>query len=118
MAHTRTHAEDHPGLVAVSVPAEAHRFEVFKGGEAEELVTEFIVWHHRIDPRGIRTIGRDGNRYSLDSARADPHVLSGIPATIVRIEIDVEITPISEVSNVLDIIIDSDRIGVIGQHGL
>lgn len=49
VAHAWTDMDDHPGLVVVSVPAEAHRLEVFEGGEAEELVTQFVVWHHRID---------------------------------------------------------------------
>ena len=69
-------------------------------------------------PRRIRTVGGDRHCDSLDSTGADSHVLSAVVAPIVRIEVDEEVSPISIVSNVLDIIIDSDRIGVVGQHGL
>ena len=96
VARTRSDTEDHPRLVAIAVPAEAHRLEVLEGGEAVEL--------RHCD--------------SLDSTGADSHVLSAVVAPIVRIEVDEEVSPISIVSNVLDIIIDSDRIGVVGQHGL
>ncbi len=118
IARTRSDTEDHPRLVAIAVPAEAHRLEVLEGGEAVELASQFIVRHHRIDPGRIRTVGGDRHCDSLDSTGADSHVLSAVVAPIVRIEVDEEVSPISIVSNVLDIIIDSDRIGVVGQHGL
>ena len=118
VANARSDMDDHPRLVAVAVPAEAHGLEVLEGGEAEELVTEFVIWHHRIDPSGIRTVSGDSDRNSLDSTRADAHVATAVVASVIRIEVEVEVPPISIVSNVLDIIIDSDRIGVVGQHGL
>lgn len=118
VARTRTDMDDHPRLVTVTVPAEADRSEVLEGREAEELTVQFVVGHHRIDPGGIRTVCGDRHCDSSDSARADSHVFSAVVASVIRIEVDEEVSPISIVSNVLDIVVDSDRIGVIGQHGL
>lgn len=118
VARTRSDVDDHPGLVAVTVPAEADRSEVFEGGEAEKLAVQFVVRHHRIDPGGIRTVGGDRHCDSPDSAGADSHVLSAVVASIIRIEVDEEISSVSIISNVLDIIVHRDRIGVVGQHGL
>lgn len=118
VARTRSDVNHHPRFGARPVPVETDRLEVLEGGEAVELASQFIVRHHRIDPGRIRTVGRDRHCDSLDSTGADSHVLSAVVASIVRIEVDEEVSPISIVSNVLDIIIDSDRIGVVGQHGL
>ena len=118
VARTRTDKDDHPRLVAVTVPAEADRSEVLEGREAIELAVQFVVRHHRIDPGGIRTVSRDRHCDSSDSAGADSHVLSAIVASVIRIEVDEEVSPISIVSYILDIIVHRDRIGVVGQHGL
>jgi len=48
VARARSDVDDHPRLVAVAVPAEADRLEVLEGGEAVELVIEFVVGHHRV----------------------------------------------------------------------
>ena len=45
-----TDADDHPGLVAIAVPAETYRLEVFEDGEAIELTVKFIIRHHRVSP--------------------------------------------------------------------
>ena len=50
VTRTRSHAVHHPRLVVRAIPAEADRLEVLKGGEAVELVIQFVVRHHRIDP--------------------------------------------------------------------
>ena len=50
VARTRRHVDDHPRLGVTTVPAEAYRLEVFEHGEAEQLIVEFVVWHHRVDP--------------------------------------------------------------------
>ena len=118
VARTRSHAVNHPRLVVRSVPAEADRLKVLKSGEAVELIIQFVVRHHRIDPRWIRTIGRNRDGDSSDAPRAHSHVLIGIAITVVRIEVDVEITTISVVSDILYIIVNGDRIGIVGQHGL
>ena len=118
VTRTRSDMDDHPRLVAIAVPAEAYRLEVFEGGEAVELVIQLVVGHHRVQHRGVRTVGRDAYRDSSDATGADAHVLVGETATIVGIEIDVEVTAIGVVSNILNIIVDGDRIGIVGQHWL
>ena len=118
VARTRRYAVDHPRFSARSVPAKAHRLEVFKNGEAVEFTVQFVVRHHRVDPGGIRTVGRNGDRNPSDTTRAYSHVFRAIAVAIVGIEVDIEITPISIVSDILNIIVDGDRIGIVGQHGL
>ena len=118
VARTRRHPVDHPRLGARTVPAEAHGLEVFEGGEAVELIVQFVVWHHRVDPGGIRTVGRNGDRNPSDATRAHSHVLRAVAVAIVGIEVDIEIATISVVSDILNIIVDGDRIGIVGQHGL
>ena len=118
VTRTRRHSVNHPRLVTRSVPAEAHWLEVFEGSEAIELIVQFIVRHHRIHPGGIGTIGRNGNRNPSDATRAHSHVLRAVTVAIVGIEVDIEIATISVVSDILNIIVDGDRIGIVGQHGL
>ena len=118
VARTRTYSDDHPRLVAIAIPAEAHRLEVLEGGEAVELVTQFVIRHHRVSPGRIGTVSRNADGDSLDSTRADSHIFSGVAIAVVGIEIDVDIASICVVSNILNIIVDGNRIGVVGQHGL
>ena len=118
VTRTRRHSVNHPRLVTRSVPAEAHWLEVFESSEAIELIVQFIVRHHRIHPGGIGTIGRNGNRNPSDATRAHSHVLRAVTVAIVGIEVDIEIATISVVSDILNIIVDGDRIGIVGQHGL
>ena len=50
VARTRTNPDHHPRLVVVAIPAEAQGLEVLEGGEAEELVIQLVVRHHRVGP--------------------------------------------------------------------
>ena len=50
VARTRSHVDHHPGLVVVTVPAEAQRLEVLEGGEAVQLIAELVVRHDRVSP--------------------------------------------------------------------
>lgn len=118
VTRARRHAVDNPGLGVWPIPAETDRFKVFEGGEAEKLIIQFVVRHHRVDPRWIRTVGWDGNCNPSDATWANLHVLLGIAVTVVWIEVDIEIATISVVPNILNIIVDGDRIGIVGQHGL
>ena len=118
VARARTYGDDHPRLVVVAIPAEAHRLEVLESGEAVELVTQFVVRHHRVSPGRIGAVSRDADGDSLDSSGADSHILPSIAIAVVRIEVDVDIASVCVVSNILNIIVDGNRIGVVGQHGL
>ena len=118
VAHARSDMNHHPRLVVVAIPAEANRLEVLEDGEAEELVIHLVVGHHRVKNRGVQTVGGDVDCDSLDFAGADAHVLGGVGVTVVGVEIDAEITTIGVISDILYIIVNGDRIGVVGQHGL
>ena len=48
VTRTGTDMDDHPRLVVIAIPAEAHWLEVFEGGEAIQLVVQLVVRHHRI----------------------------------------------------------------------
>ena len=118
VTRTRRHAVDYPRLVVRTIPAEADGLKVFEGGEAVEFTVQFVVRHHRVDPGRIGTVGRDGNRNPSDAARAHSHVLPAVAVAIVGIEVNIEISTIGVVSDILNIIVDGDRIGIVGQHGL
>ena len=118
VARTRRHTVDHPRLVVRTIPAEADRLEVFESGEAVESTVQFVVRHHRIDPGGIRTVGRNGDRNPSDTTRAYSHVFRAVAVAIVGIQVDIEIATIGVISDILNIIVDGDRIGIVGQHGL
>ena len=118
VARTRRYAVDYPRFVARAVPAEADGLEVFEGSEAVELIVQFVVWHHRVDPGGIRTVGRNGDRNPSDATRAHSHVLRAVAVAIIGIQVDIEIATIGVISDILNIIVDGDRIGIVGQHGL
>jgi hypothetical protein len=118
VTRARTDVDDHPRLVAIAMPAEAHWLEVLKRGEAVELVTQFVVRHHRVSPGRIGTVSGDADGDSLDSTGADPHILPSIAIAVVGIEVEVDVTSVCVVSNILNIIVDGNRIGVVGQHGL
>lgn len=114
----RTDMDDHPRLVAITVPAEAKRLEVFESGEAVKLVAEFIIRHHRIDPGWIRAIGWDAQGDSLDSTGANSHVLLGVVVMIIWIQIDIDVASVRIITYVLHIVVHCHRIGIVGQHGL
>ena len=115
---TRTDLDNHPRLVAIAVPAETHWLKVFECGEAEEFIVHFVVRHHRVQPIRIHTDGRKGDGNSLDPTGRHSHIFLDEEATIVGIEINVHVSFVCIVPNVLDIIVDGNRIGVVGQHGL
>lgn len=75
VARTRSDMDDHPRLVVITVPAEAERLKVFESGETIELIVQLVIWHHCIEHRRVRTIGRDGDCNPSDTAGTDFHVL-------------------------------------------
>ena len=118
VTRTGTDIDDHPRLVVITVPAEAHRLEVLEGGKAVELIVQFVVWHHRVQHRGIGAVSRDADRNPSDTTRAHFHVLVSVAVTVVRIQVDIEIATVCVISYILHIIVNGDRIGIVGQHGL
>lgn len=50
VTRTRTYVNHHPRLVVITVPAEADWLKVLECGEAEEFVSQLIVWHYRVGP--------------------------------------------------------------------
>jgi len=101
-----------------AIPPESQRLEIFERGQREEFGTDFIVRHHRVVVRGIVTIVRDFHDYSVYAARTDSKILLGIIVTIVRLQIYVEISRIAFVADILDVIVQSDRIRRVGQDRL
>ena len=50
VADAWSYRDHYPRLVAIAVPAEANGLEVLESGETVELVTQFVVRHHRVGP--------------------------------------------------------------------
>ncbi len=101
-----------------AIPPESQRLEIFERGQRKEFRTDFIVRHHRVVVRGIITVVGDFHDYSIYAARTDPKILLGIIVTIVRLQIDVEIARITFVADILDVVVQSDRIRCVGQDRL
>jgi hypothetical protein len=118
VARTRRHRDDNPGLSARSVPVEPDGLEVFEGGEAIEVVAEFVVRHDGEGVPSVDTMERDVDGDSLDAARIHSHVFLSVVVSVVRVEIQGDITPIGVVADVLHVVVDRDRAVVIHHHGL
>ena len=114
----RRHVDDHPALFARPVEVEADRLEIFEDGEAVEVVTQFVVGHDGERMPSVDHVGRDFDGDSLDATRTNLDVFLGVAVAVVRIEIEVDITPIGVVADVLHVVVDRDRAIVIHHHGL
>ena len=55
---------------------------------------------------------------SLDATGAHFHVFLGVVVAVVGVKVDVDVTPIGVVANVLHVVVDRDRVVVIHHHGL
>ena len=118
VADTGTYPDDHPRFVVTTIPVEAYRLKVLERGEAVKLTVQLVVRHHRVNPVWIHAIGRNAYGDSLDPTGRHPHALPGVVTAIVGIKIDVQVTSVGIISDILNIIVDGDRIGSVGQHGL
>ena len=114
---TRSDVGYHPWLFVITSPVDAERLEVLESCEAVQLIVLLVIWHHHIGIVTIQTIGCDGDVDPLDLTRSKRHIFLGI-VVIIGIEINVYVAFVCIVSNILDIIVDRNRIGVVGQHGL
>lgn len=118
VAQARTDIDDHPAFGAGTVPIEADRLEVLKGGEAVELVILFVVGHDGEGNPSVDAAQRDVDGDSLDPTRIDFHIFLGVVVAVVGVKVDVYITPIGVVTDVLHIIVDRDRAVVVHHHWL
>ena len=117
-ADARRYRDDHPAFGARTIPEEGDGLEVFEGGEAVELVVQLIVGHDGEGEPSVDAVQRDVDLDSLDSARIDSDVFLGVAVAVVRVEVEGDITPIGIVANVLHVVVDRNRVVVIGDHGL
>ena len=118
VADARRHRDDHPALIARTVPEEVDRLEVFEGGEAVELVVQFVVGHDGEGVPSVDAIQRDVDLDSLDSTGIHSDVFLGVAVAVVRVEEEGDITPIGVVADILHVINDRDRVVVVHHHGL
>ena len=118
VVRTRRHGDDHPRFVAWSTPEEAERLKVLERGEGVEFVIQFVVGH---DGEGIASVdaaGGDVDGNPFDAAWTHSYVLVGVVVAVVGVEVDVNVTPIGVVADVLHVVIDRDRVVVVHHHGL
>jgi hypothetical protein len=118
VVHARTYFNDHPALVARTIPVEGERLEVFEGGEAVERVAHFVVGH---DGEGVAladAVGRDVDGDSLDATGAHLDPLIGVVVAFVGVEVDVNAASVGVVANVFNVVVDGDGVGVVNHHGL
>ena len=118
VADARRHRDDYPALSARTVPEEVDGFEVFEGGEAVELVIQFVVGHDGEGVPSVDAIQRDVDLDSLDSTGIHSHVFLGVAVAVVRVEVEGDITPIGVVADILHVVDDRDRVVVVHHHGL
>ena len=114
----RRRRDDYPALGARTIPVEADGLEVFEGGEAVELVVQFVVGHDGEGVPSVDAIQRDVNLDSLDSTGVHSDVFFGVAVAVVRVEIEGDVTPIGVVADILHVVNDRDRVVVVHHHGL
>jgi hypothetical protein len=118
VAHERRYGDDHPGFGARTVPVEADGLEVFKGGEAVEFVVQFVVGHDGEVHPSVDTVERNVDGDSLDVSGANLDFLLGVVVAVVRVKVDVCVTPIGVVADVLHVVVDRDRVAAVHHHWL
>ena len=118
VADARRYGDDHPALAARSVPVEVDGLEVFEGGEAVELVAQFVIGHDGEGVPSVDAIQRDVDLDSLDATGVHSDVFLGVAVAVVRVEVEGDITPIGVVADILHVVNDRDRVVVVHHHGL
>ena len=118
VADARRYCDDHPALGARTIPVEGDGLEVFEGGEAVELVIQFIVGHDGEGEPSVDAVQWDVDFDSLDSTGIHSDVFLGVAVAVVRVEVEGDVTPISVVADILHVIDDRDRVVVVHHHGL
>jgi hypothetical protein len=110
--------DHHPRFGARPVPVEAYRLEILKSGEAVKLAAHFVVRHDGECAIQVDAVGRDIDSDSLDATGIDLDVLLGVVIAVVWVKENIDVTPIGVVSNVLHVVVDSDRVVVVHHHRL
>ena len=118
VVYQRRHGDDNPAVGARPVPAEGDGLEVFEGGEAVELIAQFVVRHDGEDRLRVEATERDVDGNSIDAAGIYFDVFLGVAVTVVGIKVEVDITPIGVVADVLHVVVDRDRAIIVHHHGL
>ncbi len=118
VARTRSDMDHHPRFGARPVPVEAYRLEILKSGEAVEFASHLVVRHDGECAIQVDAVGRDIDSDSLDATGIDLDVLLGVVIAVVGVKEDIDVTPIGVVSNVLHVVVDSDRVVVVHHHRL
>ena len=78
VADARRHRDDYPAFSARTVPEEVDGLKVFEGGEAVELVVQFVVRHDGEGVPSVDAIQRDVDLDSLDSTGIHSDVFLGV----------------------------------------
>lgn len=97
---------------------EAKWLEVFEGGEAVKIVTHFVVRHDSEWTMRNNAMSRNVDSDSLNASRIDSYVFLGIVVAVVGIKVDVYITPIGVVTNVLHVVIKRNGVVVVHHYRL
>jgi hypothetical protein len=118
VARARRHVDHDVVVRARAIPPVFERLEVFEGGEAVELTVQLVVGHDGVDPTRVGAIGRNLYFDSLNAAGVHFHVLPCVVVAVVGVKVEIYITPIGVVSNVLHVVVDRDRVVVVHHNRL
>lgn len=111
-------AYDYPAFGARTIPVEGEWLKVLERGEGVKLVIQLVVWHDGERIASIDAAGWDVDGNPLDAARTYSDVLVGVVVAVVRVKVEINVTPIGVVADVLHVVIDRDRVVVVHHHGL
>lgn len=107
-AHPWRCRDDHPTFGARTVPVEAKRLKVLESGEAVEFVVHFVVRHDGEGVTSIDAAGGDVDGNPLDGSRTHSDVLVGVVVAVVGVEVEVNVSLIGVIADVLHVVIDRD----------
>lgn len=118
VARAGTYVDDHPAFVARPTPVEGDRLEVLEGGEAVQLVAQFVVGHDGEGMTLAYAVGRDADSDALDASGTYCDPLRGVVVAVVRVHVEVNAASVGVVANVFNVVVDGDGVGVVNHHGL
>lgn len=95
----------HEVCCATLTPAELNRLEVVERGERVELIADAVVRHNHIIIVAVNSIGGNTHHYSLDFAGTDTDVVPCVVRAVVGFKIDIEISSVAFITDVLYIVV-------------